>query len=207
MNEFFLTGNVDMGGFFDQMPLLLPLFLPALTMRLFAEEKKTRTIELLLTLPISAGQAVLGKFFAAFLVYALFLVGTLPIVVMLLALGDPDLGQIVSGYIGLALAGGFLLALGTFISALSSDQIVTFVATSVAGYLLVLLGNEKVVTVLDGLSPALAAGSFLRDGVSLMPHYESFVRGVIGLPAVVYFVAMSTLFLWLDAYVLDKHRD
>lgn len=207
MNEFFLTGNVDMTGFFDLMPLLLPLFLPALTMRLYAEERRTRTIELLLTLPITPLLATLGKFMAALFVYGLFLVATVPIVMMLVVLGSPDLGAIVTGYVGLALCGGFLIALGTFVSALSADQIVTFVATSVSGYLLVFSGNDQVVAILDGLAPTLGAGTLLRDSFSLLPHYDEFVRGVVSLHAVLYFGAMSALFLWLTARVLEKHRE
>lgn len=207
MNEFFLTGNVDMTGFFDQMPLLLPLFLPALTMRLYAEERRTRTIELLLTLPLSPLDATLGKFLAANFVYLQFLAATLPIFIMLTALGSPDVGAIVAGYLGLWLCGGFLIALGTFVSALSADQIVTFVATSLAGYLLVFAGNPQVVAILDGLAPSLGVGTVLRDSFSLLPHYEEFVRGVIALPAILYFAAMSALFLWLTAHVLEKHRE
>lgn len=207
MNEFFLTGNVDMTGFFEQMPLLLPLFLPALTMRLYAEERKSRTIELLLTLPLRPIQTVLGKVLAALFVFTLFLVGTLPIVVMLLSLGQPDLGQILAAYMGLFLTGAFLIALGTFVSALSSDQIVTFVATSVAAYLLALSGHERVVAVLDGLAPNLAFGSLLRDAFSLTPHLEAFVRGVVSLQSCVYFGGMTALFLWLTAHVLERHRE
>lgn len=207
MNEFFLTGNVDMTGFFEQMPLLLPLFLPALTMRLYAEERRTRTIELLLTLPLRPIHATLGKVLAATYVYLMFLAVTGPIPIMLLVLGDPDLGAIAVGYLGLFSCGAFLIALGTFVSALSADQIVTFVATSLAGYLLVFSGNPQVVAILDGLAPALGAGTILRDSFSLLPHYEEFVRGVIALPSLGYFAAMSALFLWLTAHVLEKHRE
>lgn len=206
MNEFFLTGTVDMGGFFDLMPLLLPCFLPAVTMRLWAEERKTRTIELLLTLPIRASQAVLGKYAAALALFLLFLAGTLPIPIMLAILGDPDLGKIASGYLGLLLFGGFFLALGMFISALSADQIVTFVATAVACFAFVLLGHERVTAVLDGLAPKLALGSLVRDSFSVGPHYDSFVRGAVALGPLCWFALLAALFLWLTAHVLEQHR-
>ena len=166
MNEFFLTGTVDMTGFFDLMPLLLPIFLPAVTMRLWAEERKTRTLELLLTMPIRPVQAVLGKYLAALSLYGLFLAGSLPIVIMLYALGDPDGGLIVSGYLGLIGFGGVFLALGMAMSALSSDQIVAFVATTVVGFLFVLIGDDRVVAVLDGLDPALGLGTWLSTSRS-----------------------------------------
>lgn len=206
MNEFFLTGTVDMTGFFDLMPLLLPVFLPAVTMRLWAEERKQRTIEMLLTMPIRPIQAVLGKYVAALLLYALFLVGSLPIVIMLAALGEPDLGLIAGGYLGLVGFGAMFLALGMFLSSLSSDQIVAFITTTVVGFLFVLSGNDRVVAVIDGLFPALSLGTWLYEAFSVMPHYSAFVRGVVGLPAVVYFSGLSALFLWINAIVLERHR-
>lgn len=207
MSRFFLTGLVDMTAFFDSMPLLLPFFIPAVTMRLWAEERKSRTIELLLTLPIRPLQAVLGKFLAALLLFALALAGTLPIVVMLLYLGDPDLGLILSGYLGLFLMGGMFLSVGLFLSALSSDQIVTFVLSSLACLLFVGTGNEWAVALLDGLQPALSVGTFLYESFSVIPHYDAFVRGLIGLPALIYMLGLSALFLWISAQVLERVRE
>jgi len=206
MNEFFLTGTVDMTGFFDLMPTLLPFFLPAVTMRLWAEERKTRTIELLLTMPIRPIQAIVGKYLAALILYGLFLAGTLPIVVMLMALGDPDIGLITSGYLGLILLGGMFLALGMFLSSLSSDQIVTFVSTVAVCALFVFLGSESVVAVLDGISGSWLIGASLRDSISVMPHYDEMVRGVLSLSGVLFFAGLSGLFLWVNAIVLERSR-
>ena len=206
MNEFFLVGTVDMTGFFDLLPLLLAFFLPAVTMRLWAEEKKQRTIELLLTLPIRPIQAVLGKYLAALALYGAFLAGSLPIPLMLMALGQPDLGLIVSGYVGLACFGGLFLAFGAFLSALSGDQIVAFVASTVLGFLLVLSGDDRVVAVLDGLVESASLGTWLYDSISVMPHYDAFVRGLIGLPALAYFTLTSAAFLWANALVLEHQR-
>jgi ABC-2 type transport system permease protein len=206
MNEFFLTGTVDMTGFFDQALLLLPVFLPAITMRSWAEERKQRTIEMLLTMPIQPMQAVLGKFVASLGLFGLLLAGSLPIVIMLQVLGEPDHGLILSGYLGLALFGSLALALGQFLSALCRDQIVAFVTTSVSVFVFVLLGDDRVVAVLDGLAPDLSLGTRLLDSISITPHYEAFVRGVIGLPGLVYFVGFSALFLWLTALVLERKR-
>lgn len=206
MNEFFLTGTVDMSGFFEKMPLLLAVFLPAVTMRLWAEERKTRTIELLLTLPIVPLQAVLGKFLAAMALFALFLLGSLPIVAMLGWLGSPDYGLILSGYLGLLALGSTLLALGLFLSSLSADQIVAFVSSACVCFLLVLLGNPKVVAVIDGLAPKLAAGTFLSESISVVPPFEAFVGGRVELAAVVFFAGTSALFLWINAVALQKRR-
>ena len=206
MNEFFLTGTVDMTGFFDRMPLLLAVFVPAVTMRLWAEERRQRTIELLLTLPLTTAQAVLWKYLAAMALYGGFLAGSLPIVAMLLFLGHPDLGRIVGGYLGAASIGSLLISLGMLLSAVSGDQIVAFVLGAVASSALVLSGNEKVVAVLDGLAPGLGAGTLLYESVSVAPHYDAFVRGVVDLGAVVYFAGGSALFLWLGARLLRRNR-
>lgn len=206
MNEFFLAGTADMMPFFERLPLLLAVFLPAVTMRLWAEERKHRTIELLLTFPITPREAVAGKYLAAVALYGLFLIGSVPVVVMLLALGDPDTGLIAGGYLGSLLLGAQLIAIGMLFSALSSDQIVAFVATSLCGFALVLSGNDRAVEVLDGMLPALAVGTVLRDSISIVPHFEAFVRGAIELPAVVYFCGMSLVFLWMTTLVLTWNR-
>jgi ABC-2 type transport system permease protein len=206
MNEFFLTGRVDMTPFFDLLPLLLAFFLSAITMRLWAEERKARTLELLLTLPIRPFQAILGKYAAALGLFSLFILGSLPIVAMLFALGDPAPGLIVSGYLGVILLGAQLLASGMFLSALSGDQIVAFVASTILAFFLVLTGNPKVVAVLDGLAPSLAAGTFLAEHISATPHYDALVGGAVALPSLVYFGGTSLLFLFLTAIVLRRNR-
>ena len=179
MNEFFLSGNADMRAWFELMPLLLAFFLPAVTMRLVAEERRQRTLELLLTLPI---------------------------VVMLGALGDPDLGLILCGYLGLLGLGAMFVAFGLFLSSLSGDQIVAFVSSTLLGFAFVLTGQDRVAAVLDGLAPAWQPGTLLRDGFSVVPHYEAFVAGAIPLSGGFYFAAFTLLFLWLTALVLQRHR-
>jgi ABC-2 type transport system permease protein len=206
MNEFFLTGTVDMTGFFDLLPLLLAFFLPAVTMRLWAEEKKSRTIELLLTLPIRPLQAVLGKYIAAIGLFKLFLIGSLPIPIMLSVLGEPDYGLIVAGYIGLLFLGAMFIAFGMFLSALSGDQIIAFVTSTLLGFAFVLTGHDRVVAVLDGLFPAISVGTRLYENFSVMPRYESFVRGVLDIGSVLYFVLFSALFLWLNVHLLHRNR-
>lgn len=206
MNDFFLVGRADMTGFFDQTALLLAVFLPAVTMRLWAEERKTRTIELLLTLPLVPAQAVFGKFLAAMALYLVFLAGSLPIVAMLFVLGSPDPGAIAGGYLGLIFLGALFVSLGMCLSALSHDQIVAYVLTAVLALFFLLTGEERVVAVLDGLAPALSVGTVLHESVSALPRFETFVRGVIELRAVAYFVLMSALFLWLNGLLLRRVR-
>jgi ABC-2 type transport system permease protein len=157
-------------------------------------------------MPIRPIHAVLGKYLAALALFGLFLAGSLPIVVMLAALGSPDYGLILGGYLGLLAFGAMFLAMGQFLSALSSDQIVAFVTTTVLGFLFVLLGDDRVVAVIDGLFPGVGVGTWLYESVSVMPHYDAFVRGVIGLPAIVYFAGVSVVFLATTAKVLERQR-
>ncbi|MEM7244035.1 MAG: ABC transporter permease subunit [Acidobacteriota bacterium] len=207
MNEFFLTGLVDMSGFFELLPLLLPLFVPAISMRSWSEERRVRSIELLLTLPIRSVEAVLGKFLAGLVLLAVMLLGTLPIVVMLIVLGDPDLGRIAAGYLGSFLLGAMLLGLGSFVSALTADQIVSFVSAAVLSFLFVLAGNERVVPVLDGMAPSLSLGTLLHDWVSIAPHHAAFSRGIVSLSGLCYYLGVAAAFLWACALALDWNRE
>lgn len=207
MNEFFLTGTVDMTPFFNQLPLLFAFFVPAISMRTWAEERKQRTIELLLTLPLSPAQAVTGKFLASLAVVTLFLASSLPIPIMLGVLGEPDVGQLVSGYVGAFLFGALFLALGGLLSALSSDQIVAFVGSTLVGFLLVLSGDERVVSVLDGLFPSAALGTKVEDLISVLPPYHALVRGVIELSSLCYFLAFTAFLLMATTLVVRYNRD
>jgi ABC-2 type transport system permease protein len=206
MNEFFLAGRVDMSPFFARLPVLLVLFLPAQSMRLWAEERRTRTFEVLVTLPLSSFALVLGKYLAALALYALFLVGTAPIVIMLCTLGSPDLGLLASGYLGAFCFGALLLALGEVLSALSPDQVVAFVLAALVSAVLVLSGDERVVAILDGLSPRLGIGTWIYESLSAMPHYEELVSGVASLPALAYFAGLSALCLALCTAAVRRLR-
>ena len=150
MTQFFLVGRVDMRTLFYTLPFFLSVFLPAVSMRLWAEEKRGNTQELLLTFPMRAHELVLGKFFASFLFYLITLACTFPIPVMLAVLGRPDVGAILSGYIGAAFLGGFFLAIGTFVSGFYRDQIVAFILSMMICFGLYLLGTEFVASSIDG---------------------------------------------------------
>lgn len=142
-------------------------------------------------------QTTLGKFASAVTLLVVFLLGTLPLVFMLCALGSPDLGLVAAGYLGAFLLGAAFLSFGLFLSSLSSDQVVAFVASTLLGFVLLFLGHERVVQVLDGLVTGL--GTRLGNSLGALPHYESFVRGLIELDSLVYFVGLTAVFLWLTA--------
>lgn len=204
MNSFFLAGVIDMAPFFDTLPYLLILFLPALTMRSWSEEHAQGTIELIMTLPLPTLHLVAGKYVAALLFYLLVLVGSLPIVVMLAWLGEPDAGVLLCGYLGAALLGTLFIAFGQFLSSLTHNQIVAFALSCLLASILVFSGHPSVVEIVDGLAPSWQVGSHLADTISCLPHFQAFVQGLIGFDHLLYFVWMSALFLWLTLVGLRR---
>ena len=206
MNAFFLEAVVDMSSWFERLPYLLIVFVPAMTMRSWAEEHAQGTIEILLTLPLRPAQIVVGKYLAALAFYAMVIAGSLPIVVMLVRLGPADIGTIVAGYLGALWLGAFFLAFGQFVSSLTHNQIVAFVLAALLASLFTFSGHPQVVEIIDGLAPEWQLGSWLATSVSVLPQYESFVRGIVGLGALVYFTSMIGLFLWLTQIGLGRIR-
>jgi len=205
MFHFFFFGNADMRAFFSQLPLTLGLiFIPAISMRLWSEENKLGTVELLLTLPIKTEHIVLGKFFASFVFYLVALSGTLMIPILLLFLGNPDFGPIIGGYFGAILLGGFFLAVGIFISGFFSDQIVSLIITSLTCGFLALIGWQYVPMVIDGWISGL--GDFLYNYIGVTRHFNDIERGVIDLKSIVYFMSFTVLFLYLNAKSLERRK-
>ena len=147
MTGFFLSGAADMRAFFDLLPLILCVFIPALTMRLWAEDRKGNTFELLLTFPMPSWKLVLGKFLAAFTFYILALAGTLLIPVMIASMGKIDIGPVIGGYAGALLLGAFFIGIGLFISGLCVDQIAAFIIAMMASFFFFLIGWEAVLAV------------------------------------------------------------
>ncbi len=202
MTPFFTFLNADMRSFFGTMPIILGIFLPAVTMRLWAEERKQNTWEMLLTFPMQPHELVLGKFLASLVFFIVALLTTLTIPIMLLALGgNPDLGPIIGAYIGTALLGAFFLAMGLFVSALCQDQIVAFVITLLACLGVFLLGTNFISAYIDGAWPGL--GTFLADVVGMTSHYNTFSRGLIVVGDVLYFVVWTAVFLFLNGLFLE----
>jgi len=206
MNSFFLDAVVDMSAYFEILPFLLIPFIPAITMRAWAEERAQHTFELLMTLPLHSFQAVLGKYLAALCFYLIVLLGSLPIVVMLAWLGHPDMGLILTSYLGALLLGAFFLSFGLFASGLTHDQIIAFVLAALLGFVFVLSGYEKVVEVIDGLTPSWQLGTWLYESISVLPHYQAFGRGLISLADTLYFALMSGFFVWMNEITLRRSK-
>lgn len=206
MNGFFLAGRVDMSAFFEALPLAYLAFVPALSMRLWSEDLRTRTFELWRTLPLRTGEIVAGKFLAACCVLAAFLASTLGIVALLESVGEPDLARIAIAYLGAFLLGALLLAIGQLCSALTADQVLAYVATALIGALLVALGDPRVVAVVDGWGAGLHLGSTLERWIAIAPHYDAFVAGAIPLRSLAWFVGLIVAALAANAWTTARVR-
>ncbi|MFH1678600.1 MAG: Gldg family protein [Candidatus Omnitrophota bacterium] len=200
--QFFLLAKADMRLFFFSLPLILCVFLPVITMRLWAEDRRGNTLELLLTFPMNTHELVLGKFFASLVFYAAALFSTVTIPVMLIIIGNPDIGAIICQYAGAVLLGSFFLALGILISGFCRDQIVSFIIALIACFGLFFLGTDFMVSSIDGWAPGL--GSFLRSSVALAHHFSTFQKGIIDSRDVLYFLIGTVIFLTLNTFWLES---
>lgn len=204
VNGFFFSGTADMRDFFGSLPLFLIFFIPAVTMRLWAEDQRQGTFELLMTLPMKPLHIVLGKYLAGLAFYGIALLSTLTIPITLAWLGDPDIGAIFCGYVGAALLGALYLAIGIFVSGLFKDQIAAFILTLLLCFFFFLIGQPFFAVLLDGWLPGV--GTFLQEGFGVLRHFEGIQRGVIGVENVVYFVTFSVAFLALNTLSLEGRK-
>lgn len=206
MNSFFLDSVLELGEYFQVLPFLLALFIPAITMRAWAEERAQGTFETLLTLPLRSFEVILGKYLAALLFYLLALLGSFPLVLLLFSLGEPDTGLLAASYLGAVLLGALFLSLGLLISSLTREQIVAFVGTTFACALLLLSGHDKVVEVIDGLAPTLQAGTWIADSFSVLPRYQAFLGGLVQASDLAYFGLLTVFFLCLNEVTVRLAR-
>ncbi|MBF0176316.1 MAG: ABC-2 transporter permease [Magnetococcales bacterium] len=204
LGHFFPRGQADLVAFFTYHPWLYLFLIPALTMRLWAEERKSGSIELLLTLPIRAVEAVLGKFFAAWCFATMALGLTFPLWLVVNYLGNPDNGVILASYVGsILLAGGFL-AMGASLSAMTRNQVIAFVVTVTAGLGFVLSGHPVVLGFLEGWTPLV-----IRETVasfSFLTHFSHISKGVIDLRDAIYFGSLIAFWLYVNVLVLELRR-
>ena len=201
---FFEAEQADLAAFFTWHPWLYLFLVPAISMRLWAEERRSGTIELLFTLPISQGQAVLGKFLAGWLLLGVSLALTFPLVITTAILGDPDFGQILAGYIGSFLMAGAYLAIGCCMSAATRNQVVSFVLTVVACFVFMLSNLPVVLDFFSG-GPAWLVDAVVS--LSFLGHFESITKGVIGMDNIVFFLAMAAAWLYACSIVLETSKD
>ena len=201
LGNFFDRGQADLQPFFSFHPWLYLVLIPALAMRLWAEERKSGTIELLLTLPISIAAAVMGKFLASWAFAGIALALTFPFWVTVNYLGSPDNGVILASYIGSFLMAGAFLAVGSALSALTKNQVIAFVLTAALCFIFTVSGSSLVLGFLTGWAPEsvltwVANFSFLQ-------HFSAIVRGVIDLRDAVFFVSVMAFFLFANAIAVE----
>ncbi|MBR9912804.1 MAG: ABC transporter permease subunit [Gammaproteobacteria bacterium] len=198
---FFRREQADLLSFFNFHPWLYLVLMPPLAMRIWSEERQTGTIELLMTLPLTALDAVLGKFLAAWTFVAVALLLTLPMWLTVNYLGSPDNGIIVAAYLGSWLMGGSFLALGGFLSALTKNQVVAFILSTIASLLFLLLGFAPVAQVLQALLPASVAE--LAISLSFLSHFQSIAKGVVDSRDLGFFLVFMLSWLLATAALID----
>lgn len=203
---FFERGEASLArSFFEWHPWFYLFLVPAVGMRLWAEERRVGTLELLLTMPVTAWQAIVGKFLASWLFLGLALVLTFPVVITVNYLGKPDNGVIFSGYIGSWLMAGAYLAISCITSAMTRTQVVSFIISVVVCFFLILCGFAPVVRFLEGwASPALV--DFVTS-FSVITHFDGFQKGVLDSRDVLFFLSVIGFSLFSTSVILREHRN
>lgn len=201
LGGFYARGQADLRPFFQGLPWLALLLMPALSMRLWAEDRRQGTIELLLTLPLGMADIVLGKFLAAWAFAGLALALTVPLWITVAWLGSPDHGVIAVGYLAGVLLTGAFLAVGAFVSACTRNQVIAFVATTVACFLLLVTGFPVVLDFVSGWMPEVAVRALAC--MSALLHFESMMRGVLDARDLLYFASVIAAFLWMNGIAVN----
>ena len=204
IGNFFERGQADLQPFFLFHPWLYLFLIPALSMRLWAEERRAGTIELLLTLPITMTQAVLGKFLAAWKFTAIALSLTFPLWITVNYLGEPDNGAILAGYLGSLLMAGAFLAVGSCISALTRNQVIAFVVSGVVCLGFVLSGYPVVLEFVGAVAPPIIVDTV--RSFSFLTHFQALGKGVLQAGDVVYFVSIIAFWLFVNAVVIEWRK-
>lgn len=199
---FFKAGTASLETYFIFYPWLFLFLVPAVGMRLWSEEKRAGTVELLFTLPVTTLEAVTGKFLAgwAFLTVAILL--SLPMALTAAYLGDPDWGVIVSSYLGAILMAGAYLGVCALTSALTKNQVVSFVLGLIACAFLLFLGYSSFTDFLQGIFPVIVADAFAN--FSFITHFDAFMKGIIDPKDVIFFVSLIGFTLFLNVVALER---
>lgn len=204
VSRFYEAGQADMRAFFSWLPWLYLLLIPAAAMRSWAEERRSGTLELLLTLPLTPAEAILGKFLAGWLFLALALALTFPVALTVFFLGSPDPGPIATGYLGGVLLAGAYLAVGSFTSALTRNQVISFILAVVIGLFLILAGFRPVTDLLATFASPRVVEAVASIG--FIPRFDSLQRGLVDAGDLMYFGSVMAAMLLATGLVL-QNRD
>jgi ABC-2 type transport system permease protein len=204
LGGFFERGQADLTAFFAFHPWLYLFLVPALSMRLWAEERKSGTIELLLTLPVTTTQVVVAKALAAWVFLIVALALTFPLWITVNILGDPDNGVIAASYVGSALMAGAFVSIGACFSALTKNQVIAFILSLVVCLLLNLGGFPLVLDFFSGWVPEVILRTLAS--MSFLTHFEAISRGVIDLRDVVFFISLLVFFLFANVLLVELKK-
>ena len=204
IGNFFEREQADLQAFFQFHPWLYLFLIPALSMRLWAEERRAGTIELLFTLPVTMTEVVLGKFLAAWKFTAIALSLTFPLWITVNYLGDPDNGVILAGYLGSLLMAGAFLAIGSCMSALTRNQVIAFVVSGVVCLGFVLSGFPLVLDFVGAIAPAIVVDAV--RSFSFLTHFQAIGKGVLDAGDVIYFFSLIVFWLFVNAVVIEWRK-
>ncbi len=204
IGDFFERNQADLKPFFNFHPWIYLFLVPSVTMRLWAEERKTGTIEFLMTLPVSSGAAVIGKFMAAWAFTGIALALTFPVWVTVAYLGNPDHGVIAASYIGSWLMAGGFLSLGACLSALTRNQVIAYIITASACFMFLSSGLSMVRDVFQGWAPTLLVD--VLASFSVLTHYQNITRGLIDVRDLIFFGSLIVLGLVANVAIIDLRR-
>ena len=204
IGNFYESNQASLDSFFMYLPWLYLVLVPAVGMRLWAEERKTGTIELLFTLPVTMFEAVLAKFAASWVFMLVALALTFPVILTVNYLGDPDNGVILSGYLGSALMAGSFLAISCWTSSMTKNQVVSFILSVIICFVMVLLGWGVFTNMMVDIFP-----TWLIDLISsfgFMTHFSAISRGLIDTRDILYFVSVIVVALTLNTITLETKK-
>lgn len=201
---FFGRGQASLDTFFVYHPWLYLMLVPAIAMRLWAEERKTGTVELLMTLPVSTTQAVVGKYLAAWLFCGIALALTFPMWITVNVLGNPDNGVILASYVGSFVMAGAFLAIGSCLSALTKNQVIAFVVAATVCFLFTMSGLELVLNFFRLWAPDVIVETVAQ--MSFLTHFTSVMEGVIDIRDVIFFASLIAVWLFANVVVVDLKK-
>tara|TARA_B100000686_G_C16731197_1_gene940784 strand:+ start:841 stop:1575 length:735 start_codon:yes stop_codon:yes gene_type:complete len=201
LGNFFVRGQADLNSFFAFHPWVYILLIPAVTMRLWAEERKSGTIELLMTLPLTTAQSVVGKFFAAWFFIFIALILTFPIWITVNYLGQPDNGVILAGYVGSFFMSGAYLSIGSCVSAFTKNQVIAFVVAATLCFIFTMSGVDIVLNFFKVWAPEFLVNTI--SSMSFLTHFESITKGVIEIRDFLFYLSVIIFWLFLNIIVVE----
>ncbi len=201
LGDYFTRGVADLQPFFMWHPWLYLFLVPAISMRLWAEERKSGTIELIMTLPVRPRELVLGKFFAAWIFVILTLCGTAPLWITVNYLGEPDNGVILASYIGSAMMAGAYLAIGSAVSAATSNQVIAFVVSAALCMVFAMMGFSLVVNFFEGWMPQAVITTL--TSLSVLTHFQDITKGILPVKSIIYFISMMVFWLFATHSIIN----